>query len=97
MNGIQLSGTLVVSLTVPFCALVQDPTGVMEGHVVDMSSRPIGGARVQARKLDTQSSQEVLTAPSGLFRLPVLPVGQYSLTVDAVHFARYEQEPIQIT
>jgi hypothetical protein len=39
---------------------------------------------------------EVLTPPSGLFRLPLLPTGQYSLTVEAAKFAKYVQQPIQV-
>jgi hypothetical protein len=74
----------------------QDPRGAIEGEIADKRSGGIAGARVSARHLDTGFTVETVTTPSGLFRLPSLPVGQYSLTVEAVKFAKYVQQPIQV-
>jgi hypothetical protein len=70
----------------------QDPRGAIEGEIADKTGGGIAGARVSARSLDTGLAMEVLTPPSGLFRLPLLPIGQYSLTVEAAKFAKYGSE-----
>ena len=77
-------------------ALAQDPTGAVEGRVTDKTAAVIAGARVMARNLDTGFTREAASAPDGFFRLLLLPVGQYRLTVEAPQFARLVQEPIQV-
>jgi len=94
---IKLRVSLVsVCLFVPLGLMGQDPTGVIEGQITDKTASSIAGARVMVRNLDMQFTQEALTSASGLFRLPGLRVGQYSLTVEAAKFARFVQQPVQV-
>lgn len=95
--GNPASFLLFTLLLAPVGLLGQDPRGVIEGEVTDKTSAGIPGARVSAKNLDTGFAAEVLTPPSGRFRLASLPVGQYSLTVDAEKFAKYIQQPIQVS
>jgi hypothetical protein len=83
-------------LVLPLLLCAQDPTGVLEGQVGDKSGGAIAGAQVTARHAQTGYTQTQMTGPGGLFRLSSLPVGQYSLKVEAANFARFTQEPISI-
>jgi hypothetical protein len=77
-------------------ALAQDPTGSIEGTVTDKTSSAVAGARVTARHLETGFTREAVSSADGLFRLPLLPIGAYSLTARAPQFAPIVQQPIQI-
>jgi hypothetical protein len=74
----------------------QDTTGVIEGVSSDPSGAVVVGARVTARNLDTGFSKETTAASDGFYRLLLLPVGRYSLTVEAPQFAVKVLEPIQV-
>ena len=78
-------------------APAQDPVGNLEGTINDKSGGAITGATVVARNLQTSYSKTQTTSGEGLFRIEFLPVGRYSLTVEAPHFTRFEQQPIEIT
>ena len=73
----------------------QDPFGAIEGLVRDTSASPVA-ARVGAKNLDTGLIKEVTAEANGFFRVPLLPVGRYSVTVDAPHFATLIRQPITV-
>src|SRR4029453_9246248 len=77
-------------------AFAQDTTGVVEGGASDPSGAVVVGARVTARNLDTGFSKETAAASDGFYRLLLLPVGRYSVTVEAPQFAVKVLEPIQV-
>jgi hypothetical protein len=77
-------------------ASAQDPTGVIEGTVSDKTSSAISGARVAARNLDTGFVRDTISGSDGLYRLLLLPIGRYSITVEAPRFARLVQQPVQV-
>ena len=74
----------------------QDPTGIIEGAVSDPAHAAIANARITVTNLDTGFTQSVITPTTGLFRFGSLPVGGYSLAVEAEKFAKYRQQPIQV-
>lgn len=74
----------------------QDPDGAIEGSIVDKSEGRVNGAHVVARNLETGFSKETTTAQDGLFRLSLLPVGRYSVNVEAPSFAALQQSPITV-
>ena len=88
--------TLFVCLAASPLMRAQDPVGAIEGLVTEKSENPVGGARIIAKSLDTGCIKQVLTGTDGLFRIPLVPVGSYSLTVDAPNFATLVQGPITI-
>lgn len=67
------------------------------GNVLDPSGAPIANATVRAANAGTGYQQIAPTTSSGLYRLPVLPLGRYSLTVEAPGFARHEQSGIALS
>ena len=83
---------------VPFdaTAAAQDPTGAIEGAITDQTAGLVRGARVVATHLDTGFARESTTGEDGFFRLLLLPVGQYRVTVEAPQFAPQVREPIQV-
>src|SRR6185312_7371991 len=92
---------VVVVLTAAVCLLAirvaaQDPTGVIEGLVSDKSGSTLSNAQVTAKNLTTGFTKQALTDSNGLFRLSLLPIGRYSITVDAPHFAKLVQQPLTV-
>src|SRR5262245_32748388 len=69
----------------------------LTGTVLDPSGAPIANATVRATNAGTGYQQTTTTTSSGLYRLPVLPLGRYALTVEAPGFARYEQSGIALS
>jgi Carboxypeptidase regulatory-like domain/TonB dependent receptor len=91
---------LGVSLAACLClsplTRAQDPDGAIEGVVTDKSQSLIVSAHVTAKNLDTGFSKETRTGTNGLFRLPLLPIGRYSVTVDAPNFTALVQSPVTV-
>jgi hypothetical protein len=77
-------------------AHAQDVTGAIEGIVADRTEQALPAARVTARNIDTGFVKETAAAPDGFYRLLLLPVGQYSLTIEAAQFAVKVIEPVQV-
>ena len=74
----------------------QDPTGVIEGRVVDESGAVVPGAAIRVVNTATSLTVDQKTTDHGDFRFTLLPVGSYELTVAADGFARVIQRPINI-
>ncbi len=87
---------VIACLLPPVAAAAQDTTGTIEGVVSDPTGAVVAGARVTARNLDTGFAKEAAAGGDGFYRLLLLPVGQYSLTVEAPQFAVTVREPIQV-
>ena len=69
----------------------------LTGSVLDPSGVPIANATVRAANASTGYQQITTTTSTGLYRLPVLPLGRYSLTIEADGFARYERSGIALS
>jgi len=74
----------------------QDPDGAIEGLITDQSESRLAGSHVTARNLETGFSKVALTGPNGYFRISLLPVGRYSITVEMPNFAALRREPITV-
>ena len=73
-----------------------DPTGTIAGNVSDPSGAAIAGAKIVANDLNTGLSRTTTTGGDGGYVLPLLPVGSYSISVEAQGFERYEQRGIEV-
>jgi Carboxypeptidase regulatory-like domain len=74
----------------------QDPTGVLEGQVIDASSARISKADVSITNSQTGFAATSRTSPDGEFHFSNLPVGEYSLRVTAQGFAPFTASSIRI-
>jgi hypothetical protein len=79
----------------PFVVCAQDPTGAIEGQVSDSSKASVA-AHVTVENLATGFQKEGQSEDNGLFRIPLLPVGQYRVRVEAPHFSTFTQAPVTV-
>src|SRR6185436_16445830 len=73
-----------------------EPTGAITGSVTDPSGAAVAGAKVTATSLSTALSRSTSSAVDGGYILPLLPVGMYSVSVEAAGFKRVEQRGIEV-
>jgi hypothetical protein len=75
----------------------QTTNGSIEGSVTDPSGGAVVGASVTARNLDTGLTQATTTTQAGIYSLPNLPPGRYSVTVEAPNLKKFAQEGVTVT
>ncbi len=80
------------------CTLLHaaDPTGTIAGAILDPSGAPVANARVTATALATGLTRETVSRNDGTYVFPLLPVGFYSVSVEAPGFERLEQRGIEV-
>ena len=71
---------------IPVSLFGQAGLGTINGTVVDHSGAVIAGAKVKVVQLSTKSTREVVSNGQGIFNLPSLVPGGYTLTVAAPGF-----------
>jgi hypothetical protein len=86
-RGIFLLCILVWLLQI-LCAAQAPGTGALAGQVYDLSRAVVAGAQVSVVSAETNLSRTVRTTPEGLFRVPLLPPGNYSVAVQMNGFKR---------
>ncbi|MBS0276808.1 MAG: TonB-dependent receptor [Proteobacteria bacterium] len=74
----------------------QDPFGTIEGETRDASGAVVPGCLVTATNRDTGLKRTAQSTAAGLFRLPLLPVGDYTLEAQAPRFAPFQQASIRV-
>jgi len=77
-------------------AQAQDPIGTLEGQITDPSSALVSGAEVSVHNSQTGLTRTVRSSREGSYHISNLPVGEYSLTVNANGFAPFSQSPVRI-
>lgn len=90
-----LLGVLVLVLTT-FLAAQAPGTGAITGQVSDPSGAVVQNARVSVVSEGTNLSRTVPTTATGLFRVPLLPPGNYSVTVSAAGFKPGKVQSIRV-
>jgi hypothetical protein len=74
----------------------QTTNGSIQGTVTDASGATVGGASVTGRNLDTGLTQRTTTTDAGIYSLPNLPPGRYSVTVEAPNMKKYSREGVTV-
>jgi hypothetical protein len=77
-------------------AQAQEFRSTLSGRVTDPSGAVVPAAKVAAIKADTNSRFETVANSDGLYTIPFLPPGPYTVMADATGFKKYVQEGIQI-
>jgi hypothetical protein len=92
------ASAMLIVLALTHATMSQTPgTGAISGVVTDPAGRVVVRADVVATSDATHSSRTVTTTPEGLFRLPVLSPGEYTVTVKVAGFAANTSRSIQVT
>src|SRR5678815_6011830 len=79
-------------------ALAQGSTSVLTGNVIDASTRaPVPDVVVTATSPSLQGEQVVVTDGSGLYRVPQLPSGTYTLRFEKETYRPYTRTGIDVT
>jgi hypothetical protein len=81
----KLSALLVYSIY----AVAQENTATITGQALDSSGAAVPGVRVVARNLQTGIQRTTLTAETGDYTIPLLPIGTYEITADKDGFKKY--------
>ena len=84
MERIARSGIFLLLLTK--CAFAQTPTGSIIGVVRDPSGAVVAAAHVTVRSSSTGLERAITTSGVGDFSVPVLPAGEYQVSVEASGF-----------
>ena len=84
---------LMLCLTAAPC-LAQVSTATITGVVQDSAGALVPGAQVVVTQTQTNGTAEAVTDASGVFSIPALPVGPYSMSVTAAGFATYARTNI---
>jgi hypothetical protein len=74
----------------------QDPIGTLEGRITDPSSALVSGAEVGAHNAQTGLTRTVRSSREGSYHFSNLPVGEYTVTVNATGFAAFSVSPVRI-
>ncbi len=78
-------------------ALLAQTTGVLSGTVKDPSGLVILGAKVTAREAGGGVTRAAVTDNKGAYVMPSVPVGTYSVEVEAEGFKKYLRESVDVT
>jgi hypothetical protein len=102
----ELPGSFLLLLLL-FCCLLLAPqttpaqsqalNGQIEGVVTDVNGSSIVGAKLTVINLETGATRSVTTEENGVYRVPLLPLGTYRITVEAAGFKRLTREGVTLT
>lgn len=71
-------------------------TGTILGTVSDPNGAAVGGATVTVTHVETNMKRTATTGAEGSYNFTVLPVGKYSITVEAKGFKPYERTDVDL-
>src|ERR1700691_1951720 len=92
----RLIGCCVVALLCLASALGQTVTGSITGLVSDPSGAVVVGATVTAENTGTGVKTSAKTNAAGVYTIRFLPIGTYTMTIDAPGFATENVEPFPL-
>src|ERR1700728_1660406 len=91
-----LAGCLLAALVCCSLALAQTVTGSISGQVTDQSGAVIVGANVTAENTATSVKTPVQTNGSGIYTIRFLPIGTYTVTIEATGFGKKTVPPFAL-
>ncbi len=91
-----LAGSALLVLTVAALAIGQTNKATVSGTVTDSQGAVVGGAKVTVRNTATSATREVTTSVDGNFEVPLLEIGNYSVTVSKQGFSTVKRDGITL-
>jgi hypothetical protein len=91
-----LSACVFVALFCLSSALAQTVTGSITGEVVDQSGALVSGANVTAQDTTTSVKTSVKTNAVGVYTIRFLPIGTYTVTIEAAGFSKQTVPPFAL-
>ena len=93
----RLRTVLVLGLLASAAAFAQENSGSIGGSVLDTSNAAISGAKIVAESPNTPRPIETSSNSQGIYILPSLPVGTYTVTVTKEGFTTLKQQNLAVT
>jgi hypothetical protein len=93
---INFLSVMVAVMLLSFSLFAQSSTGSLSGVVSDEKDAVIPNATVTAKNVQTGISRTAQSSNDGRFNFVNLPIGSYSVTVEAANFAKFVQTGITI-
>lgn len=90
INARTLRASILGAILLPACLLAQDVTGKITGVVTDPSGAVVSNATVTVTNIATNVGKETKTDSSGLYQVPLLPIGKYKVAATAAGFEKVE-------
>jgi hypothetical protein len=76
--------------------LAQNDTGTIQGTVTDATGVAVAGASVTVSNIDTGASFPTKTTEAGVYSVPNLPPGRYSVTMEAPGMRGFKQDGVTV-
>src|SRR3712207_2173330 len=89
--------TVAAFLSITAAAFAQDFRATLQGTVTDPSNAAIANASVTARHVETGVERTAQTNDAGYYLVQYLPLGMYTLTVQAPGFRTLKRDNIQLS
>ena len=91
-----IAATVLMLLACAPAARAQDPTGAIEGTITDATGAPLSTVRVIVTNAATGFTKDAETAADGFYRILLLPVGTYDVTMQAPGFTTLVRQAIGV-
>ncbi len=86
----------LAALFCPFALMLAQTGGTITGTVSDATGALVPGARITMTNPQVGAKFDAATTATGNYTIPALPVGTYTLSVEAAGFAKYNDTNIQV-
>ncbi len=96
LTRVFLLSVLVGSLTTIGLAQAQALNGQIEGNITDQNGAVVPNATVVAKNIESGAERSVTTDANGGYRIPLLPLGRYQVTITAQDFKRVNRDGITL-
>lgn len=98
---VKTTHSIFSALILCFClagySFAQEVTGTITGTVRDSSDAVVANAKVTLRNVQSGQERNYQTSGEGIFSAPLLPPGNYTVTVEAAGFKKYVQSDLQVS
>jgi len=81
---------MLVLLLIGSTSLGQTTRSSLSGLINDQNGAAVSGAKIAAKHTATNEEFQTTTDAQGAFIFPSMPLGQYSVTIEAAGFKRLE-------